>query len=304
MIRTLSILVCIVCLNSFILCCRALIRAQILAHDVSNFLDEKFKIKLRRLEKLQFLNLWYVIICINDILIIIGTILKEVIESKRTNTDLWDFCSTFLGIGNLLVWVGMLRYLGFFQKYNTIILTIKQAMPNIIRFTICVLIIYMGFVFCGWVVLGPYHYKFYTLSSTSECLFSLINGDDMFATFNMISSSRGMIWGFSRIYLYLFVIIFIYVVLSLFIAIIMDSYELVKEHYKSGFPKSRLDDFYQCVEYDIYSKTFCGEDSPSLMYVFYSWIMIKRYGPHFQAYTRDTSSRTGPSIQDLAPLVT
>ena len=71
-------------------------------------------------------------------------------------------------------------------------------MPNIIRFTICVSIIYLGFVFCGWVVLGPYHFKFYSLSSTSECLFSLINGDDMFATFNMVSADRGMVWGFSR----------------------------------------------------------------------------------------------------------
>ncbi|KAH9521899.1 Mucolipin-2 [Dermatophagoides farinae] len=38
-------------------------------------------------------------------------------------------------------------------------------------------------LFCGWVVLGPHHLKFRTLSSTLECLFSLINGDDMFATF-------------------------------------------------------------------------------------------------------------------------
>ena len=34
------------------------------------------------MEKAQFLNLWYVIICINDILIIIGTILKEIIENR------------------------------------------------------------------------------------------------------------------------------------------------------------------------------------------------------------------------------
>ena len=33
---------------------------------------------------------------------------------------------------------------------------------------------------------GPYHFKFETLMSTSECLFSLINGDDMFATFSSI----------------------------------------------------------------------------------------------------------------------
>ena len=157
---------------------------------------------------------------------------KLIFPYRRTDSDLWDMCSACLGVGNLLVWIGMLRYLGFFEKYNVIILTIRQAMPNIVRFTVCVSIMYFGFVFCGWVVLGPYQFKFNTLSSTSECLFSLINGDDMFATFSGVSANNGMIWSFSRVYLYLFVIIFIYVVLSLFIAIITDAYELVKEHYR------------------------------------------------------------------------
>ena len=55
-----------------------------------------------------------------------------------------------------------------------------------IRFLICASFIYIGFVFAGWVIMGPYHFKFETIMSTSECLFSLINGDDMFATFKSI----------------------------------------------------------------------------------------------------------------------
>ena len=75
--------------------------------------------------------------------------------------------------------------------------------------------------------------------STSETLFSLINGDDMFATFNMMSAKDGLVHTFSRIYLYTFVMLFIYVVLSLFIAIIMDTYEMIKSYYDEGFPQSR-----------------------------------------------------------------
>lgn len=237
-VTVLSVVVGLVCLTSFILCCRALIRGQLLSSEVSAFFEKHYKIKLTMTETMQFLNLWYVVICINDVLIIIGTILKEMIENeRRTNNDLWDLCSTCLGVGNLLVWMGMLRYLGFFKKYNVIIQTVSQAMPNIMRFSVCLFIMYVGFVFCGWVVLGPYQFKFSTISSTSECLFSLVNGDDMFATFSMVNAKDGMIWGFSRAYLYLFIIIFIYIVLSLFIAIIMDAYEAVKEHYKHGFPK-------------------------------------------------------------------
>ena len=67
------------------------------------YVYDRYEIRLSLMEKAQFLNLWYVIICINDILIIIGTILKEIIENRRTDSDLWDMCSACLGVGNLLV---------------------------------------------------------------------------------------------------------------------------------------------------------------------------------------------------------
>ncbi len=53
------------------------------------------------------------------------------------------------------------------------------------HFLVCAVYIHViRFVFAGWLILGPYHFKFGSIMSTSECLFSLINGDDMFATFN------------------------------------------------------------------------------------------------------------------------
>ena len=70
--------------------------------------------------------------------------------------------------------------------------------------------------------------QFQTISSTSECLFSLVNGDDMFATFAGMSERSALVWWFSRLYLYSFISLFIYVVLSLFIALIMDTYETIK----------------------------------------------------------------------------
>ena len=97
-VTVLSVVVGLVCLTSFILCCRALIRGQLLSSEVSAFFEKHYKIKLTPSETMQFLNLWYVVICINDVLIIIGTILKEMIENeRRTNNDLWDLCSTCLG---------------------------------------------------------------------------------------------------------------------------------------------------------------------------------------------------------------
>ena len=71
-------------------------------------------------------------------------------------------------------------------------------------------------------------YQFYTFSKTVDCLYSLLNGDDMYVTFNLMSDASFAVWVFSKIYLYLFISLFIYVVLSTFISIVSDSYERIK----------------------------------------------------------------------------
>uniref|UniRef100_UPI00398F16FA mucolipin-1a n=1 Tax=Pristiophorus japonicus TaxID=55135 RepID=UPI00398F16FA len=155
----------------------------------------------------------------------------------------YDVCSILLGTSTLLVWVGVIRYLSFFQKYNILIVTLRVAFPNVIRFCCCVAVIYMGYCFCGWIVLGPYHDKFRTLSMVSECLFSLINGDDMFVTFAHMRQKSKLVWLFSQLYLYTFISLFIYMVLSLFIALITGSYEAIKHHGISGVHPIELREF-------------------------------------------------------------
>jgi mucolipin len=66
------------------------------------------------------------------------------------------------------------------------------------------------------------------LATTSECLFSLVNGDDMFATFRSLATESPLLWWYTRIYLYSFITLFIYAILSLFTAIILDTYETIK----------------------------------------------------------------------------
>jgi len=277
------------CALSLVLCLRALLRAQSLRVETKKFFRINFQTKLTFCEEMQFLNLWYVVICINDILIIIGSIIVELIETRKSTADLWDFCCVFLGTGDLLVWIGMLRYLGFFRAYNALILTLRGALPNVARFVVCASFLYAGYTFCGWLVFAPYHFKFQSLESTSECLFSLINGDDMFATFSMMSEKAGLIRAFSRVYLYTFVMLFIYVILSLFIAIIMDTYENIKEYYEEGFPMTRVDQFYQSTTYDPYSTAFYDGSSPGSCFALWSWLMTKLYGHRWKGYERMVS---------------
>nr|NVI71480.1 transient receptor potential cation channel, mucolipin ortholog [Cucujiformia] len=171
----LNYLVIFICLISFALCGRAIWRAQQLRSITETFFKTNFNKSLTFGDKRKFFNLWYVMIIVNDVLIIIGSSIQEQIEKEEFTSDQWNVCSVFLGLGNLLVWFGVLRYLGFFKTYNVVILTLEKAAPKVARFLLCAMLIYAGFTFCGWLVLGPYHLKFKSLSTTSECLFSLIN---------------------------------------------------------------------------------------------------------------------------------
>lgn len=38
-------------------------------------------------------------------------------------------------------------------------MTMKVAFPKVLRFCCCAGMIYLGYTFCGWIVLGPYHEK-------------------------------------------------------------------------------------------------------------------------------------------------
>lgn len=57
-------------------------------------------------------------IVVNDILIILGTIFKVTIEFRDFDSDLFTLTGILLGLGALLVYIGLLRYLGFFNEYN------------------------------------------------------------------------------------------------------------------------------------------------------------------------------------------
>uniref|UniRef100_A0A8C7X752 Mucolipin TRP cation channel 1a n=1 Tax=Oryzias sinensis TaxID=183150 RepID=A0A8C7X752_9TELE len=222
-----DVAVAVVCLLSLLLCGRSILRG-IMLQQVGDRRRQSLNLDrpVSWTDRLEFINGWFILLIISDIFTVTGSIIKIGIESK--NMSSYDLCGILLGTSTLLVWVGVIRYLTFFQKYNILIITLRAAFPNVIRFCCCVAVIYLGYCFCGWIVLGPYHVKFRSLSMVSECLFSLINGDDMFVTFSEMQESSNLVWLFSQVYLYTFISLFIYMVLSLFIALITGAYETIK----------------------------------------------------------------------------
>ncbi|XP_055979378.1 mucolipin-2 isoform X2 [Sorex fumeus] len=234
-------LVIVTCSASLILCTRSIVLAVRLRRRFLNFFLEKYKRRVCNADQWEFINGWYILVIISDLMTIIGSILK--MEIKAKNLTNYDLCSILLGTSTLFVWVGVIRYLGYFQAYNVLILTMQASLPKVLRFCACAGMIYLGYTFCGWIVLGPYHAKFENLNTVAECLFSLVNGDDMFATFAQIQQKSILVWLFSRLYLYSFISLFIYMILSLFIALITDSYDTIKKYQRNGFPETDLQEF-------------------------------------------------------------
>lgn len=223
-----DILTILLCVLSMALCSRSLFRQLKLVKATRRFFNHELKDHLSYWDTLDLINLWFVLIVISDGCAVIGSIIKMTIDMNIVE-DQYAVCSMFLGTAVLLTWSGLLRYLGHFKKYNILLVTLKASAPSVLRFCVCGSLLYFGYLFCGWIVLGPYHVKFRNLWTVSECMFSLINGDDMFMTFAEMDQKSYAVWVFSKIYLYTFISLFIYVVLSLFIGIISDTYERIKD---------------------------------------------------------------------------
>nr|XP_020478747.1 mucolipin-1-like isoform X1 [Monopterus albus] len=256
-----DVLVALVCLLSLLLCGRSVLRGVLLQHEYVQFFKHRLGRSVSWGDRTEFINGWYILLIVSDMFTIIGSFIKIGIESK--NLSSYDMCSILLGTSTLLVWVGVIRYLSFFQKYNILIVTLRAAFPNVIRFCCCAAAIYLGYCFCGWIVLGPYHAKFRSLSTVSECLFSLINGDDMFVTFAEMEQSGTLVWIFSQVYLYTFISLFIYMVLSLFIALITGAYDTIMAQTQERVHVADLHAFIaQCTDTPSSGK-FRGPEGPS-----------------------------------------
>ncbi|KAH7709428.1 mucolipin 1 [Aphelenchoides avenae] len=118
LIGLVDVCVLVMCIASLLLCCRALVKAHLLKMNTVDFFESVLKQKLSVSDTMDFLNLWYVMIVINDVLIILGTVSKVTIEFRDFDSDLFTLTGIMLGTGALLVYIGLLRYLGFFSGYN------------------------------------------------------------------------------------------------------------------------------------------------------------------------------------------
>ncbi|PAA92221.1 hypothetical protein BOX15_Mlig003171g4 [Macrostomum lignano] len=112
----LDVSVILVCLLSFVSCVRSLYKGNRMRLRTRRYFRNNFNYKLNLDEQCEFINLWFALIILNDLLTLIGSLMKILIEYKTI--DNYTVCGLFLGSGAMLVWFGTLRYLGYFSKYN------------------------------------------------------------------------------------------------------------------------------------------------------------------------------------------
>jgi mucolipin 3 len=105
LISVIDIAVLICCLASLLLCSRALIKAYLLQVETQRYFSRILGIELQWADRWEFLNLWYVMIVINDAFIILGTIAKISIEFRDFDSSLFTLTGILLGLGVLLVYM-------------------------------------------------------------------------------------------------------------------------------------------------------------------------------------------------------
>ncbi|XP_073795600.1 mucolipin-3 isoform X6 [Danio rerio] len=115
--------------TSLLLCIRSVKAGVLLQKEYSEFSLRRYRKCVSLSERLEFINGWYLLIIVSDVLTISGSVLKIVIQLKAVAS--YDLCSILLGTGTMLVWIGVLRYMGYLKKYNVRLLFLLLSNTNI-----------------------------------------------------------------------------------------------------------------------------------------------------------------------------
>jgi len=125
-----------------------------------------------------------------------------------------------IGLGAALAWIYILSYLEFNKKYTVLIDALILGMPNVLRFTVGAIPVYVGFALFGFSAFSESTFKFGSFGESVVTLFGIQNGDDIQNTFRALDSQVVV----SRIYFFIFSIISIYTIANIFIAIMSNAY--------------------------------------------------------------------------------
>ncbi|XP_060592685.1 mucolipin-1-like isoform X2 [Ruditapes philippinarum] len=107
---------------------------------------------------------WYITSIIGDVFTLMGVVwiastLGEEDNDFKQPLKEWDKNVVYIGSGCLLTWFSMLRFIKINHKFTLLFKTLQRSAVDVLFFLSCVTIIFVGFLFCIYVVLGPYNIK-------------------------------------------------------------------------------------------------------------------------------------------------
>ncbi|XP_011402441.1 PREDICTED: mucolipin-3-like [Amphimedon queenslandica] len=205
--------------------CHTLRRSFVLAKAMGEFYESQLGIyDLSWFERKSLFSIWHIFTGFSDLLLIIGTLLKILLEYEVPVHSVT--VRILIGTALIVQSSAMLRYFSFFKQLNALTRTLSAASPELIKFLFCTSILYFAYALCGLVVFGSYNEEMFgNFGNSVEILFALINGDSIWLIFRAFNDQDILIYIYSRLFVYLFIFLFIYAVLNLFTSLVKTAYD-------------------------------------------------------------------------------
>eukprot|EP00163_Fabomonas_tropica_P029839 TRINITY_DN6559_c0_g1_i3.p1 TRINITY_DN6559_c0_g1~~TRINITY_DN6559_c0_g1_i3.p1 ORF type:complete len:447 (+),score=103.97 TRINITY_DN6559_c0_g1_i3:170-1510(+) len=171
--------------------------------------------------------MWNILAILADTLVVISSALfLTFVFSSNGLLGSFHAALVFVGLGMLFSWVSFMQFLEFNEKLNVLITTLRSAAPRVSRFVISVSPLFIGYTITGVAMFSTCSERFETAPASAYTLFSVLNGDEIRATF--LSLNRCPYPALGQTFVYTFTVLFMSTIFNVFIFLVEDSYHAAK----------------------------------------------------------------------------
>ena len=175
-------------------------------------------------DKMRLFDKWSVISMLANLAQIVGC----TYSIFRKNLDI-ETADTALGIGCMLAWFTILKYLLKTQAYKSMLASFIKSAPFVGRALISMIPLFIGYAFLGMAIFWESR-RFSTFAVSCYTLFALMHGDMIWDTYNDLIQIDNVL---AQIYLYSYIFISVCVIANIFTIIIEEGF--MKQKYDNNF---------------------------------------------------------------------
>ena len=175
-------------------------------------------------DKMRLIDIWSIISILANICQVIGSFYSMFRARLSLTTP-----DQILGVGCMLAWFTMLRYLMKTHQYKSMLASFQKAAPFVARALISMIPLFIGYAFLGMAIFWESR-RFATFSISCYTLFALMHGDMIWDTYSELIQIDSLI---AQIYLYTYIFVSICVIANIFTIIIEEGF--MKQKYDSNY---------------------------------------------------------------------